>query len=221
MPLQALDFERFFAPGTRHELPDGDVVTVRLRQGASLWLPSGRVVAAEPLALDDAGSGFFQQVPPGQYPLVLVIAAFAERSYLNAFEEVAAARLVIRDEPVASWEMAVCQGQDVSELGDDEFFGYPVNGGTGGFVDAASIAPLLADHEYPGRVLAALSRQEPGGIAPVALTGDDGRPLVVVFPSGTGDGQYPTWVGRTAEGKVACFLTDFFILTEGRRTAAR
>jgi hypothetical protein len=220
MPLQAPDFERFFAPGTRHELPDGDVVTVRLRQDTALWLPSGRVVAAELLALDDAGRGFFQQVPPGQYPLVLVIAAFAEQSYLNAFEEVAAARLVIRDEPVASWEMAVRQGQDVSELGDDEFFGYPVTGGTGGFIDAANIAPLLEDHRYPDRVLAALHGEESDGIAPATLTGDDGRPLVVVFPSGTGNGQYPTWVGRTAEGKVACFLTDFFILTEGQRTAA-
>jgi hypothetical protein len=70
--------------------------------------------------------------------------------------------------------MAVCQGQDVSELGDDEFFGYPVDGGTGGFVDAANIAPLREDHhEYHDRVMTALYGEASGGIAPATLTDDD------------------------------------------------
>ena len=218
MPLQALDFERIFASGARHELPRGDVVTVRLRQDTSLWLPSGRVVADELLVLDDGDGGFIQQAPPGQYPLVLVIAAFAKRSYLRAHEMVAAARLVIRDEPVVSWEMAVYHGQDVSGLGDDEFFGYPVDGGTGGFIDAANIAPLREDSEYNDRVMTALYGSESGDTAAGTLTDGDGRPLVVVFSSGGGDGHYPTWVGRTAGGEVGCFLTDFFILTDDKES---
>lgn len=215
MPVPAPDFERLFAAGTCHTLSRGDVATVRLRQDTSLWLPSGRVVAGEPFGFDDSDDGFVQQVPPGQYPLVLVIAMFAKRGYLPAHEMIAAARLVIRDEPVVSWEMAVCEGQDVSELGDDEFFGYPVDGGTGGFADAANIAPLREDHDdYYDRLMTARNVTGSDGTAPGTLTDDEGRPLLVAFSSGDGDGDYPTWVGRTADGEVACYLTDFFVLTD-------
>ena len=215
MPLSAPDyFERLFAPGTPRMLSRSDVATVRLRQDTSLWLPSGRVVAGEPFWFDDSESAFVQQVPPGEYPLALVIAMFAKGSYLPAHETIAAARLVIRDEPVVSWEMAVCEGQDVSELGGDEFFGYPVGGGVGGFVDAANIAPLCDDHDdYFDRLSVSLKVQETDSTAPSTLTDDEDRPLLVAFSSGNGDGDYPTWVGRTADGEVACFLTDFFILT--------
>ncbi|UMP06867.1 DUF4241 domain-containing protein [Amycolatopsis sp. EV170708-02-1] len=218
VPLPAPDFERLFAPGTRHTLPHGDVATVRLLQDASLWLPSGRVVAGEPCGFDDADDGFFvQQVSPGEYPLLLVIAMFAKRNQSTAHEMIAAARLVIRDEPVASWEMAACEGDDVFDLGDDEYFGYPVDGGVGGFVDAANIATLRASDDYSDQLLSNLDIHvihETDRTAPATLADDEGRPLVVAFSSGNGDGHYPTWVGRTADGEVACFLTDFLILTD-------
>ncbi|MFD2415316.1 DUF4241 domain-containing protein [Amycolatopsis pigmentata] len=213
MPLCAPDFEQLFVPGTRHTLPGGDVATVRLRQGASLWLPSGRVVAGEPFmfgAMYDSGDAFVQRVPPGRYPLVLVLAVSDE----DAREVVAAARLVVRDEPVVSWEMAVRERQDAAGLGGDAFFGYPVDGGTGGFIDATAIAPLCRDSDdYADRVLTSLSVRATDYTAPATLTDEEGRPLVVAFSSGGGDGHYPTWVGRTADGEVACFLTDFFVLT--------
>jgi hypothetical protein len=72
MPLPAHDFERLFAPGSRHSLFGGNVATVRLRQESSLWFPSGRIVAGEPFSFGADDSGFVQRVPPGQYPLVLV-----------------------------------------------------------------------------------------------------------------------------------------------------
>jgi hypothetical protein len=220
MSLPAPDFERLFAPGSRHTLPGGDVVTVRLWQEFSLWLPSGRVVAGEPFSFGAYDSGFVQRVPPGRYPLVLVLAVSDARGHLRARERVAAARLVIRNEPVVSWEMAVYEGQDVSELGDDEFFGYPVDGGTSGFVDAANIAPLCMDDDYHDRLMTLI---ETGGsdFAAGTLTDDEGKPFLVMFSSGAGDGYYPTWVGRTADGEVACFLTDFFILEDDEKDEPR
>lgn len=218
MPLPAPDFERIFVPGTRHALPGGGLATVRLRKDASLWLPSGRVVAGEPFmfgVMYDSGHAFAQRVLPGRYPLVLVLAVFGEPGGNDTSEVIAAARLVIRDEPVVSWEIAVRDGQDAADLGDAEFFGYPVDGGTGGFVDAATIGPHCRDNDdYADRVLASLSIRETDYTAPATLTDDENRPLLVAFSSGGGDGHYPTWVGRTAAGEVACFLTDFFILTE-------
>lgn len=212
MPLPAPDFERLFASGSRHPLSGGDA-TIRLRQESSLWFPSGRVVAGEPFSFDADDSGFVQRVPPGRYPLVLVLAASGARGYLRAYETIAAARLMIRDEPVVSWEMAVSEGQDVAELGDDEFFGYPVDGGTGGFVDAANITPLCGDDDYHDRLMTVLELGETDFVAGT-LSDDEDRPFLAVFSSGGGDGYYPTWVGRTADGEVACFLTDFFILKD-------
>jgi hypothetical protein len=216
MPLPAPDFERLFAPGTRHALPGAGTVTIRLRTGTELSLPSGRVVAGEPFmfgAMEDS-SGFVQRVPPGRYPLVLVLGVFGEDpDDPDAHATIAAARLVIRDEPVVSWEMAVHEGQDPDRLGDDEFFGYPVDGGTGGFVDAQNIAALCADHDdYLDRLMIALDVREEDYVAPAVLTNEASDPVVVAFSSGGGDGVYPTWVGRTAGGEVACLLTDFFLL---------
>ncbi|GHF69144.1 hypothetical protein FHX82_003472 [Amycolatopsis bartoniae] len=210
MPLPVPDFNQVFAPGARHEGRGGDVATVRLRRETSLWLPSGRVVACEPFGFDPGDTGFTQQVPPGEYPVELVIADFhgAQRDY----DVVAAIKLVIRDEPAVHWEMAVSGDQDVSELGDDEFFGYPVDGGTGGFVDAASIATFGED--YIDRIMMSLDTREEDYTAPCTVTDEEGRVVVVSCSSGDGDGYYPTWVGRTADGEIACFLTDFFILTD-------
>lgn len=214
MPLQAPDFEQLFVPGTRHDLSFGMVATVRLRQDAWLWLPTGRIVAGEPTMLglgETFEPAFVQQVEPGRYPLVLVIAAYDMPEDRPALAEVAAAKLVIRDEPVVSWEMAVNDGQDLAELDEDEFFGYAVDSATGGFIDVGN-AGLLRDDDFIHRMFAEIAGADK--TTPTILTDDEDRPCVVAFSSGGADGHYPTWVGRTADGEVACFLTDFFILTD-------
>ncbi|HEY0541457.1 MAG TPA: DUF4241 domain-containing protein [Actinoallomurus sp.] len=219
MPLPAPDFERLFAPGARHTLSGGHAVTIRLRTGAELSLPSGRVAAGEPFmygSLQDSG-GFIQRVPPGRYPVVLILGDFVgdRGNETYSFTTVAAARLVIRDEPVVSWEMAVYDGQDVGRLGDDEFYGYPVDGGTGGFVDVQNIAALCADYDaFIERLLVDFGDSDHDPTAPVIVTNAESEPVVVAFTSGGGDGRYPTWIGRTADGEVACVLTDFFQLPE-------
>ena len=34
----------------------------------------------------------------------------------------------------------------------------------------------------------------------------------VMFRTGDGDGTYPTWIGHTAAGELACFVIDFMFL---------
>ncbi|MCP2205271.1 Protein of unknown function (DUF4241) [Lentzea flava] len=120
---------------------------------------------------------------------------------------------MIRDEPAVSWELAMCVGKVVAELGDDDYFGYPVDGGVGSFVDAANLTTLCENETYSDQLLSNLDiyLRETGH---TAVADDKDRPLVVAFPVGNGDGHYPTWVGLTAGGEVACFLTDFFVLTD-------
>ncbi|MEK8170913.1 DUF4241 domain-containing protein [Streptomyces sp. M19] len=55
---------------------------------------------------------------------------------------------------------------------------------------------------------------------PTVGLGRDDEPVAVSFTTGGGDGVYPTWVGRTASGDTACFLTDFFVLGEDDLTGS-
>jgi hypothetical protein len=34
---------------------------------------------------------------------------------------------------------------------------------------------------------------------------------LIAYHSGWGDGSYPTWIGRSTSGDVACFVTDMLL----------
>jgi uncharacterized protein DUF4241 len=74
---------------------------------------------------------------PGDYRMtVLMVRDQHDGHYIYA--GLGAVRLEIRDEPVTSWEMAVRPGEDVRTLPDGHWYGFPVDGGTGTFYDAAA-----------------------------------------------------------------------------------
>lgn len=219
MSPQSPDFERLFAEGSQHDLGHwrpGLLATIRTTTGPQLRLPTGRLVACEPGAYFPDGAGrhaFVQHVEPGSYPVRLVIADYVDPDNPQGnttHAEVAAARLVIRNEPVTVWRMAVSDGQDEATLADDEYYGYSVDSGTGAFAspevldglydDLGKVGDLSYDMVYAGRDISEYVD---------ARTGNN----LVMFPSGGGDGHYPTWVGFTADGEIACFLTDFVTLT--------
>ncbi|MGH3417740.1 MAG: DUF4241 domain-containing protein, partial [Actinocrinis sp.] len=156
---------------------------------------------------------------PGSYPVWLAIAEYFDPGNPQGhtdYAKVAAARLVIRNEPVTAWRVAVLDGQDEAALADDEYYGYPVDSGTGAFAspevldglydDLDEIADLSYDMVYAGRDI---------GEYVDARTGNN----LVMFTSGGGDGHYPTWAGFTAEGEIACFLTEFVTLTPPNKQA--
>ncbi|RMB84759.1 DUF4241 domain-containing protein [Streptomyces shenzhenensis] len=223
MPVLTPDFVRLFAPGTSHPCPDGVSLLVRVLPGVPLSLPSGRVIAMEPLGCglgDPAEMAFTQRVRPGIYPVVLVTVDVIGPEGGHRDTRVAAARLEIRDEPVATWELALRPGEDTEELDDDELFGYPVDSGTGCFVDAQTFQAVSEEEDFAVRVMDSMRDrpQAPASSVPecAAITmsvGDDDH-AVIVFRTGWGDGDYPTWIGRTIDGDVACFLTDFHVLLD-------
>jgi hypothetical protein len=161
---------------------------------------------------------FTQTVPPGLYPVMLLVQEYPVRSGPGAgtpeaiIEYVAAARLVIRDEPAAAWEMAVCEGQDPSHLDDDSYFGYPVDGGVGCFTDAQTLRALHAEDDGEWLETLVLDvADRPASLSVLTDSDEDGEPVLAAFSTGGGDGSYPTWVGRTASGDIACFVTDFLL----------
>jgi Protein of unknown function (DUF4241) len=108
------------------------------------------VVAAEPWAYSREEAEervFVQRAEPGTYPVQLIRADYYDPGNPRGnahFSLVAAARLVIRDEPTARWRLALRDGQDDRRLAADEFYGYPVDGGTGSFA-----SPELFDRARP------------------------------------------------------------------------
>ncbi|MGW6918344.1 DUF4241 domain-containing protein [Kitasatospora sp. NPDC054939] len=60
-------------------------------------------------------------------------------------------------------------------------------------------------------------RARAAGREPVVVTDSTGSHSFTAFPAGWGDGCYPTWVGRTADGGVTGFLTEFFVVPQPGR----
>ncbi|MEV7519974.1 DUF4241 domain-containing protein [Streptomyces sp. NPDC091371] len=223
MPMTAPDYSLHFTPGHTFSYESGVTGTMATVGVGELSLPTGRVVACDPFVY--LGSGdvepFTAQVPPGRYRVEAAIATLArpgEPAAARPHTRVAAARLVIRDVPAVTWEIALQEGQDPAELGEDEFYGYGVDAGTGCFYDPSADGAFPGTEEEEGPVWAAM---EAAGDGPMMFLaeGRDGHNLAA-FTSGWGDGAYPTWVGRDAAGEITCFLTDFFVVpTEDARRA--
>ncbi|NJQ07427.1 DUF4241 domain-containing protein [Streptomyces lonarensis] len=198
MPKEPCDLAYPFSPGARLVMNTGRIAVVRTQRLALLSLPTGRLVAGELVRPGEVGPAFTARVRPGAHPVVLHLADLPPDGPLPALTLVAGARVVVREAPVARWEMAVGEGQDPAGLAADDFFGYSVRHGTGGFVDASGVPALVG----PGA-----NRTPRDGSPPL--------PRPVTFAAGHGNGDYPTWVGRDHSGGVVCFFTDFFVLTDG------
>jgi hypothetical protein len=205
-PLRPEHLDLLFAAGTRLVLDTsefifalGDTVLAEVLQAGVLRMPSGRLVATDPAWIHAGAPPFTTTVPPGEYPVLLSLVRWADDPQ---HERVAAAKLVIRDDPVASWELALLPGQDPLFLRDGAFFGFGVDAGMACFFDAIATSAMARQGEtftLGDNITAELSDPESGA-------------NLIAFDSGWGDGLYPTWIGRTSSGDLACFVADMLLL---------
>ncbi|MFC6018026.1 DUF4241 domain-containing protein [Plantactinospora solaniradicis] len=199
-----IDYDERFAVG---KAADGERSSI---ERTWLSLPTGRIVATDPLGYDDPPAPFVQVVPPGRYRVDLLVTG----------RRIAAARLVIRDEPAASWERALPEG--ILYGSDAEVAGYDVNAGAGCFTDEQTFQQLSEDPglDWQLTLLEDLAWMRDGPtVIPRSevdgCPGDEGdENVLVAFPSGEGGGTYRTWVGRTGRGEITCFVTDFLLRDE-------
>lgn len=198
---------RLFAAGTRlaYKTTGGlgagneriERVTVEVADAGKLRMPSGRVVAKDPTWFTHVDA-FTVTVPPGEYSVLLSVVRFAGSP---GHTRVAAAKLVIRDEPSETWEMALLPGQDPRLLGNQQFYGFGVDAGTGCFYDdSAAEAFSEIMHDILG-----------GGMSG-SMTDPDSGANLIAYHSGWGDGSYPTWIGRDHGGNVTCFVSDMLLM---------
>lgn len=210
--LRPVNIEALFTEGARLRIrPEGEsegkIAVVREPyQAGLLRLPTGQVVAGDPFWLE-LPEPFTVTVPPGTYPVSIAWVGWVP----GPGENVAAVHVLISDDPVATWEMALLPGQDPRMLDDDSFYGFGVDSGIGAFADA------------DGREALPESLQERYGIddpfpdAPApecfAMWAEDpaSGTNMLVYPAGEGDGEYPVWVGRTDDGRVASLVADMLL----------
>jgi len=91
-----------------------------------IYLPTGKLVACDPLITNDMQS-FFTFFPKGHFTVLL----HKEReSNCVAYTEI-----VFSDSEISSWKLATTDSQNIKDLAEGEVFGYPVESGMGCFMD--------------------------------------------------------------------------------------
>ncbi len=212
--LMAVDdlYAAFEAGGTA--ISGGDPSTLSAVSAGDLFLPTGQVVAADMAFFTDGA--FTRRLPAGRYPVSLLSSARDP----DLVGDVAAAMVRVAPGDPVSWEMAVVPGQDPRTLKPGEFFGYPVDSGTGVFasVEAADAVMMLMKEggDVDGYFDQVSQGLDPGGGVynqSVEVTLDPASGVnVIAFVSGFGDGSYPSWFGLDTDGQPLVLLTDFGIL---------
>ncbi|HEX5502856.1 MAG TPA: DUF4241 domain-containing protein [Thermomicrobiales bacterium] len=206
------DFTRAFEDG-REFGEDERRATVHSHRVADLIVPSGYVVACDPLVVPEQAA-FDTEVAPGRYPVILSVAQFRA----NGDRRVAYAMLRFNVRDPLRWVMATRPGQDVLSLPPGRVFCYGVDSGTGCFMDAAAARALRArldgDAGFSQAIIAELEQTytPTWDWANVELDPASGVNLVC-FHSGFGDGCYASYFGLDAQGAPACLVTDFGVVT--------
>ncbi|MET9730485.1 DUF4241 domain-containing protein [Streptomyces sp. NPDC006458] len=208
-----------FQPGTRLGTDHQPEMTVTdVREIARLRLPSGRLIVGDPVSGgSDADRELTERFAPGSYPLQTAVLAY-EYEFMGehvAVEEPVAVRLLLSDEPVASWELALGADDDVRLLRDGSVYGFDTDGAAGSFADASGWEVLAGK---------ARSHHEDGGDAAEVIADGHIRATdeatdsdLVTFYTG-GDGTHPVWLGRSQSGApvgvavVTDYLTGLHLL---------
>jgi len=195
------------------------------REHGTLELPSGAIVACDPVVFLDGAEPMARKVPPGKYPIELGV---------DEDGVVAYALIRFTDAQITSWDAALFANRDAPRLGLPS---YPADSGVGGFLDAKVAAALIQlgqDHFEQGakwiegqkvdaeddeawhEAFEKFEKDNPPPLADLAagdlleVEGAGGN--LVTFPTGRGDGTYASFWALDQGGEPVCLLTDFKLL---------
>ncbi len=179
--------------------------SIEVQELGMLNLPTGKIVANDPFtAYEDVS--FKETVEAGQYPVYVYI------HNIDDDKRVAFAEIRFNENKPVSFEIALAENEteeDLKELEDEQFLGYGVDSGTGGFMDEATYK-ILENWEESFEALEDELEEtyvDTYSTANVAFPETDNN--IVAFSSGFGDGAYPTYWGFDEAGNRCCLITDF------------
>ena len=164
---------------------------------------SCRIIACDPMIMEEYGIAFTQQFPTGEFPVQLSIAQ------LEGAETIAYIRINFSNEPVTKWKYALLPDQKPISINDNDYYGYLVDSGMGIFVDEAAAKELEKEKltQMNARPYMQMDKHYHDGWK--YAIHDFGKNNLAVFTAGFGDGRYGTYVGYDASGTPCRLLTDF------------
>ena len=183
-------------------------------EAGKIHLPSGKLVACDPLITHDMKE-FVIHFPVGDFPVFV----HKERdSNCIAYVEI-----VFGNQEVATWEMAVCDGQNIKDLKGEEIFGYPVESGMGCFMDleTQNLLNTLESElfEKKGKDFLGIYEDffhqhfydENGAIDQFAFLKpyENKQGTIFAFETGYGEGFYACYIGFDEQKNPAKIIAEF------------
>ncbi|AIA07799.1 hypothetical protein DC74_7377 [Streptomyces noursei] len=206
-PAQPGPIDALFRPGTRiTNGSDQEMTVLEPRRSGTLRVPSGLLAISGPDSSDD-GPAITISVPPGEYALeeaqvrVGYNCEWSQRWVTHT--DTTAVRMCVSDTPAASWEMSLGPEDDPRLLGENEIFGFDTDGATGCFADADawdSLHQLFERHFVDGEP--GVGEDIPNSLCFLRTQHEASGGELVAFAT-SGDGTYPVWAGRSADGDLA------------------
>src|SRR4051794_39148099 len=147
---EVASFGDLFRVGARYEWDDGPDCEIGVVAAGQADLPTGAIVAADPdwaMRRLEEGAVVAATVPPGSYPVFLAVATWQESpnpAFPSPMRQVCAARIQIRQDPVASWRSS-------KDADDPVAMGVPVDSGTASFFDFSAkqwLGGLQSDDDH-------------------------------------------------------------------------
>lgn len=201
-----------------------DGVPIKPFHLTDLYVPSGKIVAADPFVMPDMPP-LDQTIPPGRYPVTLYIARLSE-----THERIALAVLMVKEERASRFELALREGDDISRLtGEDDYLGFPVDAGLGSLFDYETgvlyvqlekellqnnPTSNIYDAYFAERFQANASELHPYGSWLDFQLPNAPQYNVAMFQSGWGDGVYPVYWGRNEAGEIVNLVIDFQVVPD-------
>lgn len=197
-----------------------------------IFLPSGRLVACDPFVFLEKENNVFVQVPQGRFPVFVTLADVSEEQDGSHVRE-AYASIIFSNEPEVTRKMLVAAkaGAEKISISESEIVGFPVDAGTGCFVDDEAVATCMPDERvWLEEVFDSDGDNEDDwfhrmdnpneirhGIANIVLPHAQNGENIVLFHSGWGDGVYPIVGGYDAQENLVCVHIDFMIVPEEQK----
>lgn len=195
----------------------------------TLKVTSGQLVCCDPFAGLDKNNNLYVQIPKGEYRVVVTLADVSEALDGSHIREAYATLLI---DPTKQ-EVKRCVLEQTANglpsgqiIGDDEYFGFPVDAGTACFTDADSISTFMPDsltwfedlfeNDREGSWFNLMDNPTHirNGIANIVLPLAKRGENLVLFHSGWGDGFYPVIGGYDKDGALVNIHIDFFVASD-------